>query len=205
MRYLKTYEKITTKTIVTAELINLLDLEKDYLPISKVKKLLDNGADINAHDIDDNYGSILNMATYRNDLELIKFLVQNGADINSFNSCGSTSIYIASHNGYKDIIEFLIENGADINIPNDSGVLPIQTALGTRHDDIATILLKAGSDLRTEQYNDISLWIKNKDYNFQKTLCELHPDEIIKIDTNKIHKNILKDYEHLFAANKYNI
>ena len=75
----------------------------------------------------------------------------------------------------------------------------------------ATILLKAGSVLTSKAHdyrnkdNDINKWTKKADYEFQKTLCQMHPEEISKIDDNKIDSRIKEEFSHLFTANKFNL
>lgn len=225
MKYIKTYEQKNNKS-ATEKLIDLLlyDIELDFkensdkdvwssstaiykkIPIKKVQKLLNEGADINAHDKRNNYGSILNMATYRHHLDLVEFLIDNGADINSCNSSKATSLYVASAHNNKEIVEYLIKKGADINLPNDAGVLPIHVAIYRKSSEIAIILLKSGSMLTSSNGENLNRCMRNnKDYNFQKALCELRPEEILKVDIEKINKRILDEYSYIFSSNKYNI
>ena len=205
MKYLKTYEQ-KINNIATKELVDMLEpdlkleFNKNYkkhnwnfsqskfkkISIQKVQELIDKGANVNAHDETNNYGSILDMAAYMQDLDLIVCLIENGANINNYNSCKATPLYIVSNIGNIEIVKYLIQKGANVNIPNDSNVLPIHSALWNKNYNIAKLLLKSGSILSTPG-NDLSRWI-SKNYSFQKLLAELHPEELVKVDEDKINK-----------------
>lgn len=220
--YIKTYENKSK----TEELLHLIldEIEiaqnklgqNDYddwfanynfkkISIKKVQKLIDSGANVNTHDEDNNYGSLLMMTYYRHDFELMKCLIKNGANVNDVNSIGSTALYYYS--SYDDNIipvKYLIDHGANVNIPNAVNVLPLFCATYHKNFEVAILLLKNGSDVKCGK-NDLSRWMKVKNYKFQKALAELHPTELIEIDPDLIHEDILKEYEHLFIAKKYNI
>jgi ankyrin repeat protein len=186
------------------------------ISIIKVKKLLSEGADINAHG-NEGWGSLIKLAVYRQDLPLIKCLIENGANINGtdLDRKSSTPLYIAANINNppksKKILKFLIDNGSDINIPNDGQVLPLHHALFAECFENAIILLKAGSILKLKKNafinkeNDINSWMKVSNYEFQKTLCQMYPREISKINDNKIDDKIKKEFAYLFQANKFNI
>lgn len=228
MKYLKTYEELdpglgadfrafkATKELV---LLIIKDLEEEWkkkeknknwdyhytdctkVSIDKVQKLIDMGADVNAHDDENNYGSLLNMAVDRKDLDLIKCLLDNSADINDSNSCGSTPLYNAVWKGYSDIVKYLVNRGANVNIPNDAGIFPVALSIFRKNYDDAIFLFEHGANIKI---ND-TLYFKNMSYNFQKELCEKFPNEAIKIPEEYFSKRILKKYEYIFNTNKYNL
>jgi hypothetical protein len=180
------------------------------LNYKKIQNLIDAGANVNVHDESNNYGSLLCMAVDRKDLRLVKLLVENGANINDYNSTKATALYGATD---IEIVKYLVENGADMNRPNDSGVLPLHHAVFDKNYEIATILLKSGSELTTKTGNrfkrggyGLENWMKDKNYDFQKLLIEMHPDYVVEnISQEKLHKRILKEYDYIFNANKYNL
>jgi hypothetical protein len=196
---------------------------KNFKKIStrKVQNLIDKGANVNEHDPGNNWGSLLMLAVNLQDFNLVKCLVKNGADLDGLNSCHSNVIYTAA--GIKSpisgkILKYLIEQGANINIPNNSIVLPIYSAVFGNNYENAIILLKAGCLIKQllNRYiieNDLNYWLRANvpvakkwaNYQFQKLLCEMHPDEISKIDYDKIHEKIKKEYNYLFSINKYNL
>jgi len=219
---LRTYEKFTMYNF-TNKLLNLFladiddyfdkhqkDKDFDYyhfnykpVDLKEVKYLLDNGADIDVKDGINNYGSILSMAVYRQDVDAIKFLIEHGADINKTNSVIVTALYIsASFNSL--ILKILIDAGADVNIANSSGVLPIHSALYAKNFESAILLLKSGSNVSTKQYT-INTWLKGKNLEFQKELFNRYPVEFSHIDRDNICKKLLDDYDILQTSNKYNI
>jgi ankyrin repeat protein len=184
---------------------------------SKVIKLLNEGADINVQDKD--WGSPIKLAVERQDFKIVKCLIENGANVNGtdLDRKYSTPLYVASsiknHPTSAKILKYLIDNEADINKPNDGQVLPIHHAVFKQAFENAIILLKAGSKLENgynsfisnKQKNDINYWMKVGNYEFEKVLCQMYPDEIVKIDDNKIDDKIKKEFSFLFQANKYNL
>jgi len=177
----------------------------DKISIKRVEELLKYGADINAHDEKNNYGSLLNMAIFRNDFDLVKYLVENGANINDTNACGSTPIYCASADFSFEILEYLVEKGADINIPNDAGVLPLHNSIHECDFKKAIFLLNSGSEIET-QFSNIPRYLNKKDYKFQKLLCEKFPNQISKLIPEKYrHEKILDEFGYLFDVDKYNL
>lgn len=191
---------------------------KDYdfgkIPVEVVQRLIDEGANVNVHDETNNTGSLLHMAVERRDMNLIKCLIKNGANVNAVNSCNSTPIYYASNSDIK-ILKYLIDSGGDVNIPNNSGVLPLHHAVYDKKYDNAILLLNSGSKLESDtilrglgrnQPYKISNWIKEKNYKFQKFLCEKYPEKIAEIIPEQyIHKRIMKEYGHLFTSVNYDL
>jgi hypothetical protein len=181
---------------------------KDYIfekiPINIVQKLIDEGANINVHDERNNYGSLLCMAVVRRDLNLIKCLIKNGANVNDVNSCGSTPIYYASNSDFE-ILKYLIDSGGNVNIANDAYVLPLHHALYHKDYENAILLLNSGSEINSLRWT-MRNSIKEKNYEFQKILCERYPEKISQMIPEKfIHKDIIKKYGHLFSIEKYNL
>jgi len=169
--------------------------------VVKIKKLINDGANIDSHDDKNTYGSILCMIVDLNNLPLVKFLIKKGAKLDERNSIGSTPLYYAAAEGYYDIVKCLIENGADINIPNDSRITPLMASAYKSYWDIATLLLNKGAEI-----NGFFGMNYKKDYNFQKLLIQLYPTEFIdNTPPQNIHEGIKKEFPYLFAGINYNL
>lgn len=69
-----------------------------------VKLLVESGADINT--------DCFLAAVYKNNIEILSFLIKNGADVNSKFSDTQTALEFAEEKGYDEVVELLIENGA---------------------------------------------------------------------------------------------
>jgi ankyrin repeat protein len=83
-----------------------------------VKRLLDEGADINAKD--DGLTLLMKSAT-EGYLKTAKLLIDKKADIDAKSNEGSTALMAASMAGYTKIVELLVNAGANIKAKNNIG------------------------------------------------------------------------------------
>ena len=94
--------------------------------IERVKRLIDNGADVNFRD-DYDY-TPLHWAVREGYMDIVQLLVANGADINAIGMYrwgGKTPLHQAVIYGHKAIEKYLIAHGADVNIRDSSGLRPL--------------------------------------------------------------------------------
>ena len=116
MKYIKTYEKnndINWSLIMAVEFDN---------KVSKVKNLIDSGADINFKDIDNENRTPLFHAINRGRYEIIDYLIENGADINYQDDDGMTPLMVAgSELNSFEVIQKLINSGADWFLTDNNG------------------------------------------------------------------------------------
>jgi ankyrin repeat protein len=74
-----------------------------------VKRLLDNGADVNLRD---NYDSTALMwAAYFGYTAIVKLLLDNGADITMQDNYGDTALLMADGQGHTELVELLLDKG----------------------------------------------------------------------------------------------
>ncbi len=83
--------------------------------LAELRKLLDNGWDINASCKDDCNSSMLILAGWRGDLAAIKMLVGMGADLSTRNDVGTNAVSAAAATGKYECTQYLIECGSDSN------------------------------------------------------------------------------------------
>jgi len=136
----------------------------------KIKILIENGADVNAHV---NGYTILTKSfryPYPNKrlfsrkpilkltplekeekiYEILEMLVENGANVNSLDKSGDAPIHCALSKpfyDYNEITRMLIEKGADVNIKNSYGNTPLHLC---RNLEIAELLIKNGADVNAK-------------------------------------------------------
>jgi len=101
-----------------------------------------------------NWGSPLNAALAKGNLDIALFLLDRGADWENRGEEDQTGLYIASSRGYSDVVRSLIDRGADLNAickdrdENEHEVkwTPLHAAIHKKRRDVAIQLLERGAD-----------------------------------------------------------
>jgi ankyrin repeat protein len=78
--------------------------------LASARKALKKGADPNHRDAEGR--TLLMVAAFNRDLDLIKLLAEAGADLNLVSEFGNTAMDVASETGDTDIIFYLLGHGA---------------------------------------------------------------------------------------------
>ncbi|MBI5892070.1 MAG: ankyrin repeat domain-containing protein [Deltaproteobacteria bacterium] len=81
--------------------------------INAVKRLLNEGADVNAKD--SNNWTALTEAARDGNTEIVKLLIEKGADVHAKAYKGYSALMVAALGGNTEIVKLLIEKGADID------------------------------------------------------------------------------------------
>lgn len=105
----------------TSEGIPLLCIATRNDCISKVKWLLENGADIDAISSDRGYSPVMD-AVWRKNFDIAKYLVEKGADLSFVSSDGQPILVLAVGNGNVPIVRLLLEHGANPDIKDSMGM-----------------------------------------------------------------------------------
>ena len=146
--------------------------------INLVKKLLDDGADINLKNSDDiSYDDTtlvwyrdrnktpIEASIYAGDLDILKLLIEYNPNID-------TLFKLAVIEEKSEIVELLIKKGANLNIINEDGYkfVPLKSACEKQNFKIVKILIENGADVniagyegRTALYNAIEATRANKE------------------------------------------
>src|SRR5690606_42090976 len=61
------------------------------------------------------------LASYNNQLEVVRILLEAGADVNLQDSGGNTALMGVCFKGYPKVAELLTSHGADLNLQHSNG------------------------------------------------------------------------------------
>jgi ankyrin repeat protein len=109
--------------------------------VSRVKKLLAEGADINSAD-PENGGTPLHWASNKDQQKVINCLLEQGADINAVDKDGMTPLIMAAAFGHRGVIELLLRHNADRTVKDKDGKTALDWAEGRKNKDIVRLLKK---------------------------------------------------------------
>ncbi len=118
----------------------ILSAEKGDL--SKVKQLVNEGADIEQRD--QQLRTALMSATLANQIEVARFLIEKGADVNAKDGIQDTPYLYAGARGLQEILELTLANGADLKSLNRYGGTALIPAAERGHVTTVKTLIDAG-------------------------------------------------------------
>ena len=96
--------------------------ETQALPLLKTKTGIDLG-------MRDAYGNtFLHYASYKGEMEVIKWLMAKGADVNTPRFDGCTPLHLAVMGGHQDAVEYLLAHKANINAISSEWGTPLHVA-----------------------------------------------------------------------------
>ncbi|HRW30721.1 MAG TPA: ankyrin repeat domain-containing protein, partial [Emcibacteraceae bacterium] len=132
-------EHIKHKEIKTP---NLIDKLFESIDINEVKRLIDNGIDVN-YPSSDGF-SALKFAAHRGNFELTQLLLENGAKQDNIRE--NSAFHTALSKGYKEIAELLFQYGATTTIADDHLNYPIKYAAEKGYLNIVKLILEKDKD-----------------------------------------------------------
>jgi ankyrin repeat protein len=112
--------------------------------LEKLKALYEINPDT-LNSVNENGFSPLIIATYRNQLKVVDFLLKNNADVN-FDSPEGTALLGACYKGNFDIVELLIANKANVNVLGGNNISPLIFAVQSKNKKLVKILVQNGAD-----------------------------------------------------------
>jgi len=114
--------------------------------IDEVHRLISEGADVEARDIEGgtNATPLIHAARYSH-VEVCRLLLQEGADVNASN--GATALIEAATHGYLEVVQALLAEGADVNFAANRGWASLMYAAQKGHVDVCQVLLEDNADL----------------------------------------------------------
>merc|ERR1712113_207668 len=111
--------------------------KKGHLAV--VKYLLEKGANVDAHNIEESTSSLI-LACNGGHLEVVKYLVEEGADVHARDSLHDSTLMVACKVGHLELTKYLVEKGVDIHARNIRNMTAFDFASMYGHADISTYL-----------------------------------------------------------------
>jgi ankyrin repeat protein len=112
--------------------------------LDKVRKLIDDGVDVNA--IGPKQTSAIQLSAINGHMDIVKLLLQNHADPNSADQWGWSSLGQSLFREHRDIAKELIAKGANVNSRDHYGATPLIVEAEVRNLENAKFLLEQGAD-----------------------------------------------------------
>ncbi|OTA92358.1 hypothetical protein M434DRAFT_74704, partial [Hypoxylon sp. CO27-5] len=124
-----------------------------YSDLPLCELYIDKGADVNARNSRNFYGTPLMIAAWTGVASAIDVLISKGADVNATDEMGYTALHAAITGLNRDVVTKLLESGAQVNAVNEKGLSSLHIlcrTMGDSHDrqslDIIELLLSYGAD-----------------------------------------------------------
>ncbi|MGI9338090.1 MAG: ankyrin repeat domain-containing protein [Gammaproteobacteria bacterium] len=122
--------------------------------IAQVKRLIDDGADVNAKMEED--VTPLFVAALSGHAEITKALIEAGADINAKTDGDLTILHVAIVHGQTRTALVLIKEKADVDAKADNDMTPLHLAAVAGRAEIAQALIKGGVNINAKEENNLT-------------------------------------------------
>ena len=109
------------------------------------------------------------LASYRKNLEVVRFLTENKGDINARDALGRTPLFFSLGDEFLELLESMIKIGANINVKDYEGNTLLHKAVNQNKLKTVSFLIKNNADItirdnqgrtpidiaKIKKYNDI--------------------------------------------------
>ncbi len=112
--------------------------------------------------MDSNGLTPLMIASAKNQLKIVEFLVKSGADLNLKGAGQNTALFFAVTSNHLDIVQFLVEHGAEVNVMNSEGFTPWIFSQKTKNLPMAEFLEANGANLDQKHANPETVYFRQK-------------------------------------------
>jgi len=115
---------------------------------NEVKKLIEEGSDVNAKDSSDRIP--LGYAAQKGNMEIVQLLISAGADVNGKGHDDQVPFVWASETGHLDIAKLLILEGTDVTATDNGGSTCLIWAAWKGRTELIQMLLDRGADINAK-------------------------------------------------------
>nr|XP_029732091.1 uncharacterized protein LOC115268182 [Aedes albopictus] len=122
--------------------------------IKKVRKLIDDGANVNALNL--NELTALHLSSSAGHSLVVELLLENGASVNNVEIHGWTPLHFACQNDRKEVVLTLIKNGANIESLDNDYCTALHISALQGHCNIVDALLKKGANVNVVGKNGMT-------------------------------------------------
>jgi ankyrin repeat protein len=123
--------------------------------LGEVRRLIDEGADIEARD---HYKSTpFLLAAQTGDVEKGEFLLQRGANSRAVGHCGIPALSLAIESHRQTMVQWLLRIGADVEQTDEFGNTALRTAVEYENSDAVRALLAHGAKTETQTFGETPL------------------------------------------------
>jgi len=112
--------------VVGTNVVKAEDRDQDLIKAAdsrrweRVKRILNEGIDVNAKGGNRSYTALM-LASKYGELAIVKLLLEKGADVNAKDNRGYTALSQASKYGQLEVAKLLLKKGANVNAKEDWG------------------------------------------------------------------------------------
>ena len=146
--------------------------------LSEVKRLLDNGADVN---YENKHGlAVLDLAAFNGYSEVVKLLLDNGADVNYENKNGNTALIAAVIFNQNKVAKVLLDNGANVNYENKNGTTALIVAVIFNKNKVAKVLLECGANPDIKNKDGKNTWDFAEGKRIILAILEKHLNDVVE-------------------------
>jgi ankyrin repeat protein len=125
--------------------LNYAVSKNDYV---SVKKLIDEGADVN--ESESSWTPLMN-AAYHGNVLIAEYLIENGADLDlKYDNTrpprtfyGFTALHFAAYYGHTEVVKILVDSGADLYIQDRKGITAYDYARQYGFTEIAHYIISS--------------------------------------------------------------
>ncbi|KAF2998684.1 hypothetical protein E8E14_002898 [Neopestalotiopsis sp. 37M] len=134
-----------------------------------VRKLINDGADVNEGAGQITYPALLNAST-QGDPKIVQLLLDHGADVNVRCEYDGSVLMATLYGGNQEAARILIDNGADVDVQDELGNSALHAAASYGFQEIVQLLIDKGININAQYGQGIEALLSAIDNGHQETV-----------------------------------